>query len=78
MVENAFMEEPLTPDVEEIVHDIVIGAFNLGDCVHEEYSEGSMEGDGASLHDHEVTLAEDIEGHEYNDDFDPTMLEEAI
>jgi hypothetical protein len=78
MVDNAFMEEPLPPDVEKIVHDVVTGAFDLGDSVHEECNDGSKEGDGASLPDHGVTLAEDIEGQENIDCFDPTMLEEAI
>jgi hypothetical protein len=36
MVDNAFLEEPLPPDIEEIVHDVVTGAFDLGDAVHEE------------------------------------------
>jgi hypothetical protein len=78
MVDNAFMKEPLPPDVEEIVHDVVTRAFDLGDSVHEECSEGSGEGDEASLPDHGVTSAEDIEGHENSNGFDPTMLEEAI
>jgi hypothetical protein len=78
MVDNAFMEEPFPPDVEEIVHDVVTGAFDLGDSVHEECNDGSREGDGASLLDQGVTSAEDIEGHENSDGFDPTMLEEAI
>jgi hypothetical protein len=78
MVDNAFMEEPLPPDVEDIVHDVVTAAFDLGDSVHEECSEGSGEGDWASLPDDGVTSAEDIEGHENSDGFDPTMLEEAI
>jgi hypothetical protein len=78
MVDNAFMEEPLPPDVEDIVHDVVTAAFDLGDSVHEECSEGSGEGDWTSLPDDKVTSAEDIEGHENSDDFDPTMLEEAI
>jgi hypothetical protein len=78
MVDNAFMEEPLPPDVEDIVHDVVTAAFDLGDSVHEECSEGSGEGDWASLPVHGITSAEDIEGHENSDGFDPTMLEEAI
>jgi hypothetical protein len=36
-------------DVEEIVHDVVIATFELGDSVHEECNDGSREGDGASL-----------------------------
>jgi hypothetical protein len=78
MVDNAFMEEPLPPDVEEIVHDIVTGAFDRRDSVHEECNNGSGEDDGASLPNHGVTSAEDIEGHKNSDGFDPTMLEEAI
>jgi hypothetical protein len=57
MVDNAFMEEPLPPDVEEIVHDVVTRAFDLKDSVHEECNDGSGEGDRASLPDHGVTSA---------------------
>jgi hypothetical protein len=78
MVDNAFMEEPLSPDVGDIVHDVVTAAFDLRDSVYEECNEGSREGDWASLPDHGITSAEDIEGHENNDGFDPTMLEEVI
>jgi hypothetical protein len=78
MVDNAFLKEPLPLDVEEIVHDVVTGAFNLGDTVHEECNDSSGEGDAANLSEHGVTLYEDVEGHETSDHFDPTMLEEAI
>jgi hypothetical protein len=78
MVDNAFLEEPLPSDVEEIVHDEVTGAFDLGDVVHEECNDSSREGDAANLSEHGVTSCEDVEGHETSDHFDPTMLEEAI
>jgi hypothetical protein len=78
MVDNAFLEEPLPPDVEEIVHDIVIGAFDLGDDVHEECNNSSGKGDAANLSEHGITSCKDVEGHETSDHFDPTMLEEAI
>jgi hypothetical protein len=78
MVDNAFIEEPLPPHVEEIVHDVVTRAFDLGDSVHEECNDGSGEGDGASLPDYGVTSAKEIEGQENSDYFDPTMLEEAF
>jgi hypothetical protein len=78
MVDNAFLEESLPPNVEEIVHDVVTGAFDLGDVVHEECNDSSGEGDAANLSEDGVTSCEDIEGHETNDHFDPTMLEEAI
>jgi hypothetical protein len=78
MVDNAFLEEPLPPDFEEIVHDVVTSAFDLGDAVHEECNDNSGEGDAANLSEHGVTSCEDVEGHETSDHFDPTMLEEAI
>jgi hypothetical protein len=78
MVDNAFLEEPLPPDVEEIVHDVVTGAFDLRDAVHEECNDSSGEGDAAILSEHEVTSCEDVEGHKTSDHFDPTVLEEAI
>jgi hypothetical protein len=78
MVDNAFLEEPLPPDIEEIVHDVVTGAFDLGDAVHEECNNSSGEGDATNLFEHGVTSSEDVEGHETSDHFDPTMLEEAI
>jgi hypothetical protein len=78
MVDNAFLEEPLPPDIEEIVHDVVTGAFDLGDAVHEECNDSSGEGDAANLSEHGVISCEDVEGHETSDHFDPTMLEEAI
>jgi hypothetical protein len=78
MVDNAFLEEPLPPDVVEIVHDVVTGAFDLGDVVHEECNNSSGEDDATNLSEHGVTSCKDVEGHETNDHFDPTMLEEAI
>ena len=78
MVDNAFTEESLPPDVEEIVHDVVTRAFDLGDFVHEECNDGSGEGDRASLSNHGVISVEDIEGLENTDCFDPIVLEEAI
>jgi hypothetical protein len=78
MVDNAFLEEPLLPDVEEIVHDVVTSAFDLGDVVHEECNDSLGEGDAANLSEHGVTSCKDVEGHETSDHFDPTMLEEAI
>jgi hypothetical protein len=78
MVDNAFLEEPLPPDVEETVHDVVTGAFELGDAVHEECNNSSGEGDAANLSEHGITSCEDVEGHESSDHFDPTMLEKAI
>jgi hypothetical protein len=78
MVDNAFLEEPLPPDVEEIVHDIVTSAFDLRDAVHEECNDSSGEGDAANLSKHGITSCENVEGHETSDHFDPTMLEEAI
>jgi hypothetical protein len=78
MVDNAFLKEPLPSDVEEIVHDVVTGAFDLGDAVHEECNNSLGEGDATNLSKHGVTSYEDVEGHETSDHFDPTMLEEAI
>jgi hypothetical protein len=78
MVDNAFLEEPLPPDVEEIVHEVVTGAFDLGDTVHKECNDSSGEGDVVNLSEHGVTSCKDVEGHETSDHFDPTMLEEAI
>jgi hypothetical protein len=78
MVDNAFLEEPLPPDIEEIVHDVVTGAFDLGDVVHEECNDSSGEVDAANLSEHGVTECEDVEGHKSSDHFDPIMLEEAI
>jgi hypothetical protein len=78
MVDKAFLEEPLPLDVEEIVHDVVTGAFDLGDAMHEECNDSSGKGDAANLSEHGVTSCEDVEGHKTSDHFDPTMLEEAI
>ena len=78
MIDNAFLEEPLPLDIEEIVNDIVTGAFDLRDAVHEECNNNSEEGDAANLSEHGITSCEDVEGHETSDHFDPTMLEEAI
>jgi hypothetical protein len=78
MVDNAFLEEPLPLDVEEIVHDVVTGAFDLGDAVHEECNDSSGEGNATNLSKHGVTSCENVEDHETSDHFDPTMLEEAI
>jgi hypothetical protein len=71
MVDNAFLEEPLPPDIEEIVHDVVTGAFDLGDAVHEECNDSSGEGDAANLSEHGITSCEDVEGHETSNHFDP-------
>ena len=60
------------------MHDIVTSAFDLGDVVHEEYSDSSGEDDAANLSEHRVTSCKDVEGHKTSDHFDPTMLEEAI
>jgi hypothetical protein len=49
MVENAFIEEPLPKEVEEIVRAVVTDAFTLGDSVTEECREGSSGGDGGNL-----------------------------
>jgi hypothetical protein len=65
-------------DVEEIVHDVVTSAFDLGDAVHEECNDSSREGDATNLSEHGVASCKDVEGHETSDHFDPTMLEEAI
>jgi hypothetical protein len=78
MVDNVFLEEPLPPDVEEIMYDVVTGAFDLGDAMYEECNDSSGEGNTASLSEYGVTSCEDVEGHETSDNFDPTMLEKAI
>jgi hypothetical protein len=78
MVDNAFSEEPLPPNVVEIVHDVVTGAFDLGDAVHEECNDSSGEDDATNLSEHGITSCEEVEGHKTSDHFDPTMLEEAI
>jgi hypothetical protein len=78
MVDNAFLEESLPPDVVEIVHDVFTGAFDLGDAVHEECNDSSGEDDATNLSEYGVTSCEDVEGHETSDHFDPTMLEKAI
>jgi hypothetical protein len=71
-------KEPLPPDVEEIVHDVVTGAFDLGDAVHEECNDSSRKGNTTNLSEHRVTSCEDVEDLETSDHFDPTMLKEAI
>ena len=48
MVDNAFLEEPLPPDVVEIVHDVVISDFDLGDTVHEECNNSLGEDDATN------------------------------
>jgi hypothetical protein len=78
MVDNAFLKEPLPPDIEEIVHDVVTGAFDLGDAMHEECNDSSGEGDAANLSEHGITSCKDVEDHETSDHFDPTILKEAI
>jgi hypothetical protein len=78
MVDNAFLEEPLPPDVVEIVHDVVTRAFDLGDAVHEECKDNLGKDDATNLSEHGVTSCKDVEGYETSDHFDPTMLEEAI
>jgi hypothetical protein len=50
MVDNAFLEESLPPDVVEIVHDVVTGAFDLGDSVHEECNDSSGKDDATNLY----------------------------
>ena len=71
MVDNAFLEESLPPNVAEIVHDIVTS-------VYEECNDSSREGDVANLSEHGVTSCKDVEGHETSDHFHPTMLEKEI
>jgi hypothetical protein len=49
MVDNAFLEEPLPPDVEDVVHDVVAPAFDLANSVHEECSDSARDDERASL-----------------------------
>jgi hypothetical protein len=49
MVDNAFLEEPLPPDVEDVVHDVVTSTFDLADSIHEECSDIARDDEGASL-----------------------------
>jgi hypothetical protein len=78
MVENAFIEEPLPEEVEEIVRAVVKDAFILGDSVTEECREGSSGGDGGNLLDPAASSDEEVDTQGNSDRFDPAMLEEAI
>jgi hypothetical protein len=78
MVKNAFIEEPLPEEVEEIVWAVVMDAFTLGDSVTEECREGSSGGDGNNLSDPVASSDEEVDTEGNGDRFDPAMLEEAI
>jgi hypothetical protein len=52
MVDNVFLEEPLPTEVEDIVADVVICAFALGDSIHEECSDESLHDGGSTLPSH--------------------------
>jgi hypothetical protein len=78
MVENAFIEEPLPEEVEEIVRAVVTDAFIVGDSVTEECREGSSGGDGGNLPDPVASSDEEVDTEGNGDRFDPAMLEEAI
>jgi hypothetical protein len=78
MVKNAFIEEPLPEEVEEIVRAVVTDAFTLGDSVTEECREGSNGGDGGNLLDPVASSDEEVDTKDNGDRFDPAMLEEAI
>jgi hypothetical protein len=78
MVDNAFIEEPLPADVEDVVHDVVTAAFELGDSVHRECMETSVEEEGPNLTNDGDTPEDDFDAHEQTEGFDPSMLEDAI
>jgi hypothetical protein len=78
MVNNAFLQEPLLSEMEEIVQDVVTTAFALRYSLHEECIEDSRKDDGTDLSNMEVIVDEDLERQDNNDSFDPAMLEEAI
>jgi hypothetical protein len=60
MVDNAFIEEPLPLDVEDVVHDVVTAAFELGDFVHGECMETSVEEEGPNLSNDGDTTEDDL------------------
>jgi glycerol-3-phosphate cytidylyltransferase-like family protein len=78
MVDDAFLEEPLSLEVEDIVQDIVMDAFALGDSVHAECSETSLEDEGPNLTNNDGSSDEDVYGQDESDGFDPALLEEAV
>jgi hypothetical protein len=60
------------------VRDVVMDAFALDDSMYIECSETSLEDEGPNLTKNDGSSDEDVRGWDESDDFDPTLLEEAI
>ena len=78
MVDNAFLEEPFFQEVEDIVEDVVMDAFVLGDFVYAECSGTSLEDEGPNLSTNNGSSNKDVQGLDESSGFDLALLEEAI
>ena len=77
-MDNAFLEEPLPQEVEDIVEEVVTDAFALGDSVYAECGGTSDDDEGPNVSTNDSSSDGDAEDPDESNGFDPTLLEEAI